>query len=90
MIVKAAQKIYLQGRSTLPSMSSKTDGRLSTMTTQDEAGNIRAFSLRTTPTEVWGERLNFRPSLYEMFKDLDSHMKFFSQRSQLTFYFTFH
>ena len=37
--------MYLQGRSTVPSMSPKTDGRLSTMTTQDEAGNIRAFPL---------------------------------------------
>ena len=35
--------MYLQGRWTVPSMSPKTDGRLSTMTTQDEAGNIRAF-----------------------------------------------
>lgn len=49
MSVKAAEKIYLQGRSTLPSMSPKTDGRLSTMTTQDEAGYIRAFPSEPHP-----------------------------------------
>lgn len=43
--VKTAEKMYLQRRSTVPSMSPKTDGRLSTMTTLDEAGNIRAFPL---------------------------------------------
>lgn len=30
-------------------MSPKTDGRLSTMTTQDEAGNIRAFPEEPRP-----------------------------------------
>jgi len=30
-------------------MSPKTDGRLSTMTTQDEAGNIRAFPVEPRP-----------------------------------------
>ena len=46
-------------------MSPKTDGRLSTMTTQDEAGNIRAFPSEPRPTEVWGERGNNPPSSSE-------------------------